>query len=441
MPEPTRTRLTGLRDLSDSALLPEGWDILTLGEMFSRRIEKGRRGLPVMSITMKDGLVERDSLDRRIDTNLAPEGHLLARAGDLAYNMMRMWQGVLGRAKFDCLVSPAYVVLQPNEKLEPEFAEYLLSTDSAIAKFKRMSYGVVDDRLRLYYHDLVRIPFRVPRSRVEQRRIANVLLAADEAIKQAEALIAKWQQIKAGLMHDLFTRGVTPDGRLRPSHREQPGIYKESAVGLIPRAWDVTKIRACGSVQLGRQRSPDKMGGKWRAPYLRVANVLDGVIDFSDVLEMDFTPAERSTFSIRPGDILLNEGQSLDLVGRCALYAGEPDAYCFQNTLIRFRCFDSQCPLFYAYLFKWFLDCGSFKSIAKQTTSVAHLGSERFAGMNCIRLSHEEQRRIADRLSAVQTLVDAESQQLDKLLAQKRGLLEDLLLGRVRVLDRVGDRS
>jgi type I restriction enzyme S subunit len=199
------------------AQIAENWNTLEIGEMFSRRMERGRPGLPVMSITMTGGLVERDSLERRVDSNLPPEGHLLVRAGDLAYNMMRMWQGVLGRGRLDSLVSPAYIVLQPGEKIVPEFAEYLFSTKFAIAEFKRLSYGVVDDRLRLYYRDLVRIPFAVPRGTVEQRRIAEILSTLDETIAQTEALVAKYQLIKAGLMQDLFTRGVTPDGHLRPT--------------------------------------------------------------------------------------------------------------------------------------------------------------------------------------------------------------------------------
>src|SRR5690349_18896814 len=139
--------------------LTEGWTTLSIGEMFSRRVEPGRPGLPVMSIVMNRGLVERESVDRRVETNLPPAGHLLVRSGDLASNMMRMWQGVLGRGEFDCMISPAYVVLQPTAKVEPHFAEYLFSTDAAITKFKHLSYGVVDDRLRLYHRDLVRILF------------------------------------------------------------------------------------------------------------------------------------------------------------------------------------------------------------------------------------------------------------------------------------------
>lgn len=49
-------------------------------------------------------------------------------------------------------------------------------------------------------------------------------------------------------------------------------------------------------------------------PYLRVANVFDGYIDFGDVLEMPFTESEQAIYSLKPNDILLNEGQSLELV-------------------------------------------------------------------------------------------------------------------------------
>jgi hypothetical protein len=85
--------------------IPKGWETFTVRKMFVRRTERGRPGLPVMAITMAGGLVERDSAERRVDSRLTPVGHLLLRTGDIAYNTMRMWQGVLGRATYDCLVS------------------------------------------------------------------------------------------------------------------------------------------------------------------------------------------------------------------------------------------------------------------------------------------------------------------------------------------------
>ena len=266
-----------------------------------------------------------------------------------------------------------------------------------------------------------------------QRRISEILSTVDEAIEQTEALIAKYQQVKAGLMHDLFTRGGSPDGRLRPTYKQAPHLYKESPLGWIPKEWGVVTVRECGSVKLGRQRSPDQFSGRWTTPYLRVANVFDGFIDYSDILEMDFTPDERRTFSVQQGDILLNEGQSLELVGRCAIFNGPDEVFCFQNTLVRFRTFDRQYPPFYRFLFKWFLDCRLFIRIAKQTTSVAHLGADRFSKMYCVSVPYEEQIRISDRLAALQARLDTDSAHAAKLRQQKHGLMQDLLTGRVRV--------
>lgn len=74
-------------------MAPEGWRSTKLGNVFKSRRERGRTGLPTLSVTLNDGLVLRESLERKTDTNLSPEEHLLVREGDIAYNMMRMWQG------------------------------------------------------------------------------------------------------------------------------------------------------------------------------------------------------------------------------------------------------------------------------------------------------------------------------------------------------------
>src|SRR3569833_610521 len=93
-----------------------------LGDYFTSRQEPGIVGLPVMSVTMNDSLVCRDDLERRMETTLRPDQHLLVRKGDIAYNMMRMWQGACGLAESDGIVSPAYVVLTPKPGIDSRFA-------------------------------------------------------------------------------------------------------------------------------------------------------------------------------------------------------------------------------------------------------------------------------------------------------------------------------
>ena len=177
---------------------------VSLGELFQLRKEPGVAGLPVLSVTMNDGLVHRDTLDRKTDGKLTPDEHLLIRKGDVAYNMMRMWQGASGSAKQDGIVSPAYVVVTPSDAIDPTFASYWFKSARMIHLFWAYSYGITGDRLRLYYRDFAKIPVTVP-SKNDQIRIGKTLAAADRAIARTEALIATKRQLKEGLSQQLIT--------------------------------------------------------------------------------------------------------------------------------------------------------------------------------------------------------------------------------------------
>jgi len=153
---------------------------------------------------MDDGLVDRDSLDRKTGGTLTPEEHLLIRKGDIAYNMMRMWQGASGLAEADGIVSPAYVVVTPKQGIDPLFASYWFKSARMIYLFWAYSYGITGDRLRLYYKDFARIPVSVP-PKPEQERIGKVLATTDRTIAGVEKLIAAKRTLKKGLAQQLLT--------------------------------------------------------------------------------------------------------------------------------------------------------------------------------------------------------------------------------------------
>ncbi|MCU1253566.1 MAG: hypothetical protein JWQ49_6595 [Edaphobacter sp.] len=159
-----------------------------LGDFFDQRQEPGRSGLPMMSVTMNDSLVLRDGLDRRLESALRPEQHLLVKKGDIAYNMMRMWQGACGLAISDGMVSPAYVVLAPKSGIDSQFAYHWFKSDRMIHLFWAYSHGLTEDRLRLYFDEFAHIPASPPHLE-QQRRIASVLDAWDRAIELTELLI------------------------------------------------------------------------------------------------------------------------------------------------------------------------------------------------------------------------------------------------------------
>ncbi|MGA7795029.1 MAG: restriction endonuclease subunit S [Candidatus Acidiferrales bacterium] len=185
-------------------MVPEGWYSTKLGKVFKSRRERGYDGLPTISVTLNNGLVLRESLDRKTDTTLSPEEHLLVRTGDIAYNMMRMWQGASGLARFDALVSPAYVVLKPTKDIDPVFASYLFKSARMIHLLWAYSYGLTKDRLRLYFPDFSLIPAVLPPIE-EQRRIGALLSRWDRAIEILDNLIANSEALKKALTQKLVS--------------------------------------------------------------------------------------------------------------------------------------------------------------------------------------------------------------------------------------------
>ncbi|MEU2431284.1 restriction endonuclease subunit S [Streptomyces sp. NPDC007861] len=193
-------------------------------------------------------------------------------------------------------------------------------------------------------------------------------------------------------------------------------------------------VRELGEVRMGKQLSPSSREATGQHPYLRVANVLQGRIDYSDVNSMGFSSGERETYGLKPGDILLNEGQSLDLVGRSAIYEDAEGAYCFQNTLVRFRPSGKVVSAYAQIIFDRWLATGVFAAIAKQTTSIAHLGGDRFAALLFPWRPLPEQQRIVELIDAVSAQERAVERSLAKLGQLKVGMaaaqLADIELGR-----------
>jgi len=138
---------------------------------------------------------------------------------------------------------------------------------------------------------------------------------------------------------------------------------------------------------------------------------------------MQFTDDEFDRYQLQLGDILLNEGQSVDLVGRPAMYLGFPKECCFQNTLIRFRANANSVREFALQRFRLCLYDGTFQSIATKTTSIAHLGVSRFAALRLAWPPLDQQSKIAEILACWDEAIDAADRLLTNSRKQKLSLL------------------
>jgi type I restriction enzyme S subunit len=208
---------------------------------------------------------------------------------------------------------------------------------------------------------------------------------------------------------------------------------KKQPARVSPDDWQLRAVGQMGEVVTGKALAVNAPGEL--RPYLRTKNVFDGRIDIDDVLTMPMTDGEFRQFVLKDGDVLLNEGQSLELVGRCALYRGEYREPCaIQNQLLRFRAYPGVSGVFASHLFRYCQQTGVFARVALQTTSIAHLGGKRFERLVLAwPPSEREQRAIAAALSDVDTLLDA----LTRLIAKKRDIkqaaMQQLLTGTSRL--------
>ena len=175
--------------------------------------------------------------------------------------------------------------------------------------YHRMRQGVEDLRKLIQgtsingivRKDLSNYPLDLP-PLTQQHQIAEILSTLDEAIEQTEALIAKQQRIKTGLMQDLLTRGIDEHGNLRS---EQTHQFKDSPLGRIPVDWEVKELNdlvdepiTYGIVQAG----PHIENG---IPYIRTGDMAGEIIQVSQLLRTSPKIAKSyKRSSIYPGDII-----------------------------------------------------------------------------------------------------------------------------------------
>lgn len=176
--------------------IPAEWAVFRIANLYDERNERGTDDLPILTVSINTGISDHEIPDEEKDRVVvrSEDRTLYKRVcpGDLAYNMMRAWQGAFGAARVDGMVSPAYVVAKPKKPgiLDSRYVEALLRTSSAIEEMHRYSRGITDFRLRLYWPEFKNIRVCVP-SIKEQVEIADYI---DEKAAEIDALIQKKQQ-------------------------------------------------------------------------------------------------------------------------------------------------------------------------------------------------------------------------------------------------------
>ena len=165
--------------------VPEHWEVRRNGQLFVQRNQTGFAELPILEVSLKTGVRIREFENTtRKQVMSDRDKYKRAAKGDIAYNMMRMWQGAVGIAPVDGLVSPAYVVARPLPGVEVRYFASLFRTATYMGEVDNCSRGIVKDRNRLYWQDFKQIFSPYP-PLAEQVQIADAIDENTRTLKHA----------------------------------------------------------------------------------------------------------------------------------------------------------------------------------------------------------------------------------------------------------------
>ena len=424
---------------------PDGWRQLKFGELCQRIVNGGTPATDSPRfwngqtpwVTGADFTPGGIGEIRRFvsDAGVRASATSVVKAGNLLV-VTRTGVGKLAIAPFDIAISQDITgVYLDGAKADTAFVFHLLSRE--LEELKKLNQGTsINGIIRA---DLEKHPIRIPMSKAAQQKIAAILTSLDAAIEKTEALIEKHQQIKAGLMRDLFTRGVLPSGQLRPSREQAPELYRETAAGWFPEDWSAETLESLLAPVANNIRS-----GPFGSALLKHELVENGIpflgIDNIHVEEFrrDFKRfvsarklRELSRYRVRPRDVIIT---IMGTVGRCCVVPDDLEIALSSKHLWTMT-FDVERVI--PELIGWQLNHAEWaKAWFRRCVQGGVMDAIQSSTLKTLKLplpGIDEQRRIFARYEGAQSQVQRSRAQLTKLRQQKLGLMQDLLTGKVPV--------
>jgi len=334
----------------------------------------------------------------------------------------------------DLTISPTMAVIEPFAVNK----DFLLAALEGVSVRKKIDQWLTGSTRSSLGIELLR---EIPLPKFDQhsqKTIGAVYRALVTNIEKTEALIEKYQQIKAGLMHDLFTRGIGADGQLRPPREQAPALYQQTPIGWIPKEWDIVSLEDSDIAIIDGDRGENYPKGHELMNdgfclFLSATNVTSNGFKFDKI---QFISEEKhsllGTGSMLLGDVVIT---TRGTVGNIAY---------FDNTIpfndmrinsgmviLRSGQKDLTTDFLYCSL-RNYIFSREYKRVISGSAQ-PQLPIKDFKRFTVVIPSLNEQKALVTRASSVDNVLSRENEILGKLKKQKIGLMNDLLTGKVPV--------
>lgn len=412
---------------------PSSWKLKPFHAVMHERanLNHGMKETKVLSLSY-GRLVDRD-----VESNygLLPEsfeGYNIVEPNDIVMRLTDLQNDQrslrTGRVEQRGIITSAYVTVIPSDDYDPRFAHYLLHGYDLAKVFYRMGGGL---RQTMKYADLKRMPMVIP-PKSEQERISNFL---DEQTARIDALIAEKERLLQSLSEyqysfasSLMTRGMNPDVEFKDTSFPE--------LCTIPKHWTVKRLKFLGEVRSGVAKGKD-LGERdtISLPYLRVANVQDGYVDLTEVLEIEIAQNEVARYLLQKNDVLMNEGGDNDKLGRGTVWEGQIDPCIHQNHVFAVRLFDPSLAEWVARFTSTDTARSYFFLRSKQSTNLASINQANVRELPVPMPTAEERQAILENVrrsaSATTSLAEHAAAHISRLREYRSSLISEAVTGQI----------
>ncbi len=326
-----------------------------------------------------------------------------------------------------CINEHLFLLRGVKSKITQEYLYYTLLSEHGQAVIRNRISGSAQPGLKSDF--INSFPIDLPESTDEQERISKILGTLDSAINHTEALAAKQQRIKTGLMQDLLTKGIDEQGNVRA---EATHSFKDSPLGRIPMEWSVSKLSALTTkIVDGVHHTPIYV--ETGVPFVTITDLTAGEgISFDHVRLV--TESDHETFTLRAdptaGDVLVTKDGTL---GVARIVPDDSPIFSIFVSVAQLRPKNEICT---PELIWSFFESGEFKvqlGALSAGTGLAHIHLEHFREFLLRVPPIDEQRRIFSVIAKHYSEMRIILAGLAKLRAIKKGVSNDLLSGERRV--------
>jgi type I restriction enzyme S subunit len=423
----SKTKTKTKKDETSPKLMPKlrftgfsgSWTYEPLSRFLKEHKLKNTEGRDVFSVSMEYGIVNQIELLGRSYAAAETSHYTIGRRFDVVYTKSPLKAfpfGIVKQCKFDgeVALSPLYgVFTPPNPHLGLMIEAYFESPNRSKDFLSPLCQKGAKNTLQITNTTFLSGRMPLPTEPAEQQKIASCLSSLDTLITAHTQKLNALKTYKKGLMQQLFPREGETQPRLRFPEFQNAG------------EWETKPFEEFVTKSFYGTSSSTSPAGKY--PVLRMGNMVDGGLDFKNLVYLDLDAESFESFRLENGDILLNRTNSPALVGKISLF--QLNSECMTASyIVSYRLNKKRIdPSFCNSMLNTPLYQSRIRSFAKPSVSQVNINPTTFKKDLMVSVpSLPEQQRIAECLTSIDDLIAVQTQKLEALRTHKKGLLQQI---------------